>query len=121
MEHIGSQGREIIRSVIGLSADNYPEMMGKCYMINTPWLFNTLWYFVKGLLAQRTIDKVAIIGTSYIPELQKRVSLENLPRYIYIYCMYCLIIVALLNDYICTALLLADSSWKYRILYLKSI
>lgn len=36
----------------------YLEMMKKCYMINTPWLFNTLWYFVKGLLAARTIQKV---------------------------------------------------------------
>jgi hypothetical protein len=29
---------------------NYQEYLGKCVMINTPWVFNTFWYFVKGFL-----------------------------------------------------------------------
>ena len=34
-EHISSQGQEIIRAVVSLSSDNYPELMRKCFMINT--------------------------------------------------------------------------------------
>lgn len=78
-EHIGSQGQEIIRAVIGVSSDNYPELMRKCFMINTPWLFNTLWYFIKGLLAARTIAKVSVMGTSYLEEIKKEISIESLP------------------------------------------
>jgi hypothetical protein len=26
-----------------------------CFMINTPWVFNALWYFIKGLLAARFV------------------------------------------------------------------
>jgi hypothetical protein len=31
----------------------FSELMRKCYMINTPWVFNTAWYFVKGLIAAK--------------------------------------------------------------------
>ena len=34
-EHVTSQGQEIIRAVVTLSSDNYPELMRKCFMINT--------------------------------------------------------------------------------------
>jgi hypothetical protein len=54
-EHVSSQGQEIIRAVVGLSTENYPELMRKCFMINTPWVFNALWYFIKGLLAARFV------------------------------------------------------------------
>ena len=53
LEHASSQGQEIIRAVVGLSSDNYPELMRKCFMVNTPWVFSALWYFIKGLLAAR--------------------------------------------------------------------
>ena len=79
MEHLSMQGQEIIRAIIGLSSDNYPELMKKCFMVNTPWLFNTLWYFIQGLLNQRTIDKVTVLGTSFLDELTKIIELENLP------------------------------------------
>jgi hypothetical protein len=34
---------------IALSA-NYPECLGKCHMVNVPFVFSSMWYFVKGLL-----------------------------------------------------------------------
>ena len=82
VDHMGAQGREIIRKVIRISADNYPEMMNKCFMINAPFVFNTLWYFIKGLLSQRTVDKVSIAGTNYILDLLSRVNAEDIPEMI---------------------------------------
>jgi hypothetical protein len=79
LEHFGLQGQNIIRSVISLASENYPEMMKKCYMINTPWLFNTIWYFIKGLVATRTINKIAIMGTSYQSELEESIDPEFIP------------------------------------------
>jgi hypothetical protein len=78
-EHISSQGQEIIKAVISVSSDNYPEMMRSCYMINSPWLFNTIWYFIKGLLSVRTINKIKVLGKSYIEEIKKEIDLESLP------------------------------------------
>merc|ERR1711871_1849271 len=82
VNHMGAQGRENIRKVIRISADNYPEMMNKCFMINAPFVFNTLWYFIKGLLSQRTVDKVSIAGTNYILDLLSRVNAEDIPEMI---------------------------------------
>ena len=52
-EHLGSKGQEIIKAVVNVASDNYPELMHKCHMINTPWLFNTVWWIIKGWLAPR--------------------------------------------------------------------
>ena len=76
MGHIGSKGRALVAAALDLAlrklkswhyqhchqilpfykqrsivfAANYPEFLEKCIMINTPWVFNTFWYFVKGFL-----------------------------------------------------------------------
>ena len=81
-EHIGARGQEIIRSVIGVSSDNYPELMRKCFMINMPWLFNTIWFFIKGLLAARTVAKVNISGGGYMSELEKDIDKDKIPAMI---------------------------------------
>lgn len=38
---------------LGVASDNYPEMMHKCHMVNAPWLFNTVWWVIKGWLSPR--------------------------------------------------------------------
>ena len=50
---MGAQGQEIIHTVVSLATDNYPELMRKCFMINTPYVFYAVWYIVKGWLAAR--------------------------------------------------------------------
>ena len=55
------------------------ELMRKCFMINTPWVFNTAWYFVKGLLAARTLAKISVLGTSFKDELSKELSPASTP------------------------------------------
>lgn len=34
-------------------AANYEEYLGKCVMINVPWIFTAFWYFVKGFLDEK--------------------------------------------------------------------
>jgi len=79
-EHLSSRGMEIIKAVINLASDNYPELMRKCYMINAPWIFDTAWYFVKGWLAARTVAKVSIMGSSYKSTIAKEIPMESLPK-----------------------------------------
>jgi len=78
-DHIGSQGQEIIRAVLGIATDNYPELMRKCHMINAPWIFNTIWWIIKGWLAARTIAKINVLGSTFLQELQEDITLENIP------------------------------------------
>lgn len=64
---------------IGVAASNYPELMRKCHLINAPWLFNTVWWVIKGWLAAKTIEKISVLGSSYLPSLQTDFSLDDLP------------------------------------------
>lgn len=77
--HLGSQGQDVIKTVVTLASDNYPELMRKCFMINTPYVFNAVWYVVKGLLAARTIAKVSVRGSDYMAELLKEIDKDHLP------------------------------------------
>eukprot|EP01036_Dinobryon_divergens_P052204 gene52204-69842_t len=68
-EHVGAQGQEIIKAVMSVATDNYPELMRKCYMINTPWLFHTVW----------TLSKISVLGTDYMSEVAKEIPVNSLP------------------------------------------
>jgi hypothetical protein len=79
-EHVGSDGRAFVKAALTLGSPNYPEVLGKSHMINTPWVFNTLWVFVKQLLDANTIDKINILGSDYMTELSKEVPLTSIPK-----------------------------------------
>ena len=53
MEFLGSDSKAIIKSSIAICQDNFPEMLFKSHMVQTPWVFNTMWYFCKGLMDAR--------------------------------------------------------------------
>ncbi|CAL8144981.1 unnamed protein product [Orchesella dallaii] len=40
----------------------YPEIIAKMWIINAPWIFSFAWNFVKGVFAQRTLEKITIFG-----------------------------------------------------------
>ena len=82
LEHVGSKGQEIIQAVISLASPNYPELMRKCFMINVPWVFNALWFFIKGLLPTRTVNKVDIMGSGFKDKIEQEIPRASLPKMI---------------------------------------
>lgn len=78
-DHLGSQGQEIIKAVIGIATPNYPELMRKCHLVNAPWLFNTVWWVIKGWLATKTIEKIGVLGSSFLEYLKADIAVENIP------------------------------------------
>lgn len=77
--HVGAQGQNIIKAVIKLASPNYPESLAKSYVINAPYVFNMLWYFIKGMLDPNTIAKVNIFGSDFYPTLIQEFPLEHIP------------------------------------------
>uniref|UniRef100_A0A7S3M0V6 CRAL-TRIO domain-containing protein n=1 Tax=Spumella elongata TaxID=89044 RepID=A0A7S3M0V6_9STRA len=77
--HLSAQGQEIIKAVIAVASDNYPELMRKCFMINAPFLFNAAWYVIKGFLSPRTLAKVSLMGGNYMNELLQDIDKSQLP------------------------------------------
>lgn len=81
-DHLGVKGREIISAVIKVASDNYPELMRKCYMVNTPFIFNAAWYFIQGLLSARSAAKIMVVGTDYKKHIEKEIPLDSLPDFL---------------------------------------
>ncbi|KAL6003385.1 hypothetical protein ACLOJK_023608 [Asimina triloba] len=41
----------------------YPERLAKCYLINMPWIFVSVWKFVCRFLEKATLEKIVIVST----------------------------------------------------------
>ena len=65
LSHIGSDGKIVLKWILELAGDNYPDLMLKCHMVNAPLLFYSLWFFMKGSMDPNTVKKVIITGTDF--------------------------------------------------------
>lgn len=62
--------------------DNYPEILGKMYIINAPFIFSGIWLIVKPWLDEKTKAKIKILGSGYQKELLSQIDAENLPDFL---------------------------------------
>jgi hypothetical protein len=77
--HVGSDGQTVMKWILEIAADNYPELLFKSHMINTPWIFNSIWWLVKNILDPNTIKKISITGTDYMKVLLKDIPVNAIP------------------------------------------
>lgn len=83
MEFMGTDSKALLKVSLEIAQNNYPEMLYKSHLVNTGWVFSTIWYFVKGLLDIRTAAKVTMTNSSDIPRaLQDEVPVESIPTFI---------------------------------------
>ncbi|KAJ3572048.1 hypothetical protein NPX13_g5183 [Xylaria arbuscula] len=68
-----------IKQASAMSGNNYPERMGKMYVINVHWSQQWIFSIIKGFLDPVTAAKIDHLGKNYLPELLKQVPAENLP------------------------------------------
>jgi hypothetical protein len=50
MAHLGSEGRQLVSTAMELGLNNYSEYLGKNILTNVPWIFNSMFYFIKQFL-----------------------------------------------------------------------
>ncbi|GAA6060293.1 hypothetical protein JCM10212_002934 [Sporobolomyces blumeae] len=74
--------KNYVQEASAVSQNNYPESMGKFYIINAPWAFSTVWSLVKGWLDEATVAKIHILGSSYKSDLLKQVPADSLPSFL---------------------------------------
>jgi hypothetical protein len=60
--------QQFLKLTSGIAQDNYPEIMGKLFIINAPTLFSMLWSVVKGFLDEKTAAKIQICGRPFSPQ-----------------------------------------------------
>lgn len=65
-----------VKTASKISQDNYPEMMGKMFIINSPIVFKTVWAVIKGWIDEKTRAKIEILGSSYMKKLTELVDIS---------------------------------------------
>ena len=73
------KSREFLKIPMGITQDNYPEIMQGLYIVNAPFVFKAIWAIVKGFLAEETKKKIKILGGKFHKELFKVVDPSNVP------------------------------------------
>eukprot|EP01134_Creolimax_fragrantissima_P007549 CFRG7549T1 len=68
---------KLTKSIFKLLSDYYPERLGVCLLVDTPWMFNAVWYAIKAFLSPRTAAKIKFVGRK---DLSKFVQTSNLPQ-----------------------------------------
>lgn len=62
-----------------LIQDYYPEIVYKTLIINTPMMFSAFFKVIKPVLNSRTQASMSLSGSGYKKEIEKIISMENLP------------------------------------------
>lgn len=52
--------RKVIKELVNISQNYYPELLGKMIVINAPSIFGIIWNFLKPLIDDRTAKKISI-------------------------------------------------------------
>ena len=68
-----------LQQLLGILDNNFPELSGRVQIINAPWVFATIFSYIKGWLPQATREKVDIRGADYLPTLLEFIDRESLP------------------------------------------
>ncbi|MCJ1424633.1 cytosolic factor, phosphatidylinositol/phosphatidylcholine transfer protein [Sticta canariensis] len=69
-----------VKQASAISQNYYPERLGKLYLINAPWGFSSVFSIVKGFLDPVTVQKIHVLGSGYLTELESQISKEHLPK-----------------------------------------
>jgi CRAL/TRIO domain len=74
------QVKNYLSEASAIGQNYYPECMGKFYIINAPYLFSTVWAFIKPWLDEVTVKKIQIISTGHKAVLTAQIDEANLPE-----------------------------------------
>ncbi|KAJ3100879.1 cytosolic factor, phosphatidylinositol/phosphatidylcholine transfer protein [Phlyctochytrium planicorne] len=70
----------LVKQVSGIAQNYYPEMLGKMFIINAPYLFQGVFAVVKPLLDEVTVNKIYILGSGYKEKLLEFIDADCLPE-----------------------------------------
>lgn len=70
--------QRLLSALAQIDQDYYPESLGVMFIINTPFIFKTVWAFVNPMLEERTRKKIHVLGTDYINHLKEVIPEQHL-------------------------------------------
>lgn len=69
-----------LQQLLSILDENFPELSGRVQIVNAPWLFSTIWSYLRGWLPPGTVEKIDIQGADYKGVLLKFIDEDNLPK-----------------------------------------
>lgn len=81
LSNFTSTVRKLTKIQIKILQDFYPEMLGVCLIINTPWAFSSIFAICKGFLDEKTKNRIFIAGSDPYEELCKHIDPEMIPDF----------------------------------------
>ena len=71
----------LVKGIAAIDKDQYPETLGKLFIINVPSVFPLVWRSVQFFLDPATAAKIEIFGPKkdWLPALASQIGLENMP------------------------------------------
>ena len=82
MSMMSSKTWGLIKIASSVAQDNYPEIMGATWVVNSPMIFTGVWAMVKAFLDEKTQKKIGLKGNSFQKELFTIVDKENVLKFI---------------------------------------
>lgn len=69
-----------LQQLLGILDNNFPELSGRVQIINAPYMFSTIWSWVKGWLPTATVEKIDIAGYDYHERIWEFVRKQDWPK-----------------------------------------
>jgi hypothetical protein len=88
-KHLYSPGLNAVRRTVEIDEAHYPERLKILIAVNAPSIFTVFWKILKNWLDPRTIAKIQIVGTDFMPTLEQHVDKKYAPKYLGGPCTQC--------------------------------
>jgi hypothetical protein len=83
LSQLNSKVREFISVTSKISSDNYPEILGDMYIVNSPTVFPIIWNAIKGMIDPGTRAKTHVINAKHTREkLLEVINPDQLPFFL---------------------------------------
>jgi hypothetical protein len=67
----------LVKFLITILQENYPECLGVCLVVNAPWIFNACWTLIKKWLDPNTAQKVFFVNREQLAQYLNEDTLKK--------------------------------------------
>lgn len=80
MNYTGSNGQAVMGWSLEINGKNYPDMIARAHLINTPWYFSTAFYFISPFLDAATAAQVRPTSYGCMDVVPAEMDVANIPK-----------------------------------------